>query len=216
MIRDSQWVTRRALTFARNLLETAEGEFGMETAPVCALIEYALFNEILPRITVQDGKPALSIDGAAEFVAIARPDATAEILAKYSSENWTEDDKLFFSEYINVPSTEKERCKRIYRFIEEIGVALGRELDRIEFDGNWRDPYQAYLGELHSEQETPELKGLPELFRNAGKLVKHLCGDRPINDIPDDESNLNPMKIFKSFIDGIKHFVEEEPESSCE
>lgn len=98
------WVTRRALTSAQNMLETAEEEFGMETAPVRALIDYALFNEMPPMITVQDGKLALSIDGTAELVAIARPDATAEMLAQYSSENWSKDDKLFFLGVHQCPS----------------------------------------------------------------------------------------------------------------
>lgn len=75
------WVTRRALTSARDLLETAEEKFGLETTDVRALVDYALFNEMPPMITVQDGKLALSIDSAAELVAIARPDATAEMLA---------------------------------------------------------------------------------------------------------------------------------------
>ena len=201
------WVTRRALTSARDLLETAEEKFGLETTSVRALVEYALSNEIPPRVTVQDGKLALSIDGAAELVAIAQPDATAEMLAYYNSEKWNEDDNFFFSEYINVPATEEERCKRIYRLIEEIGTALGHELDRIEFDGDWREPYRAYIDELHSEQETLELTGLSELFRNAGKLVKHLCGDRPIDALPDEKLKLNPTRVLKSFTDGIERFV---------
>ena len=202
------WVTRRALTSAQNMLETAEEEFGMETAPVRALIDYALFNEMPPMITVQDGKLSLSIDGTAELVAIARPDATAEMLAQSSSENWSKDDKLFFSEYINVPASEEDRCKRIYRFIKEIGITLGRELDRIKFGGDWRAPYQAYIDELHSEQETPELAGLSELFRNAGKLVKHLCEGHPINSLPNDKLSLMPTRVLKSFTDGIGRFVE--------
>ena len=202
------WVTRRALTSARDLLETAEEKFGLETTAVRALVNYALFNETPPGITVQDGKLALSFDSAAELVAITRPDATAEMLAQYNSEKWSEDDKLFFSEYINVPATEEERRKRIYRFIEEIGTTLGRELERIEFDGDWQDPYRAYIDELHSEQETLELTGISELFRNAGKLVKHLCGDRPIDALPDERLKLNPTRVLKSFTDGIERFVE--------